>query len=103
VPTPEADDRSCRSQGLAPAPTVGGAPSTSVERFAPAIILTKREAFEVCEAIADSERLLLRSGNVSQAARLAALFELVEGRLAVDGHLTAIAAGAAGHGVVPAR
>jgi len=58
---------------------------SSIGRFASAIVLTKREAFEACEAIADSERVLLRSGNASQAARLAALFELVESRLIVDG------------------
>ena len=58
---------------------------SAIEHFAAAIVLSKREAFEACEAIADSERVLLRSGNASQAARLAALFELVEGRLVIDG------------------
>jgi len=90
-----------RSRTMAPTEALGGAPSTSVERFAPAIVLTKREAFEVCEAVADSERLLLRSGNVSQAARLAALFELVEGRLAVDGHLAGSPVAATGDGGAP--
>ena len=54
-------------------------------RFAAAIVLTKREAFGVCEAIAEAERVLLRSGHAPEAARLAAVFELVEARLVDDG------------------
>ncbi len=56
-----------------------------IERLASAVVLSKLEVFEVCEAIADAERILLRSGNASEAARLAALFELVESRLVLDG------------------
>jgi len=57
---------------------------SSIERFASAVVLTKREAFEACEAIAESERRLLRSGHAAHAARLSALFELIESRLVAD-------------------
>jgi hypothetical protein len=53
-------------------------------RFAAAVVLSKREAFEACEVCADVERALLRSGRAVEAARVAALFELFEGRLIVD-------------------
>ncbi len=46
-----------------------------------AVVLTKREAFEACEACAEAERALLRTGRAEEAGRLAALFELIEGRL----------------------
>ena len=49
--------------------------------FMTAIVLTKREAFSVCEAVADAERVLLRCGRAPEAARLAAVFEMVEDRL----------------------
>ena len=51
-------------------------------RFASVLVLSKREAFELCEACAEAERALLRSGKAAEAARMAALFELAEGRLA---------------------
>jgi hypothetical protein len=50
-------------------------------RFAAAVVLSKREAFEACDACAESERALLRAGRVAEAGRLAALFELIENRL----------------------
>lgn len=49
--------------------------------FSRAVVLTKREAFEACEACADAERALLRTGRAAEAGRLAALFELIEARL----------------------
>jgi len=52
-------------------------------RFAQSIVLTKREAFEVCEVCADVERVLLRVGRAADAARLASLFEMFESRLVV--------------------
>jgi hypothetical protein len=52
--------------------------------FATAIVLTKREAFEACEACAAAERALLRTGRAAEAGRLAALFELLEARLVSD-------------------
>ena len=53
-------------------------------RFRLSIVLTKREAFEVCEVCADVERVLLRAGRVIEAARIAALFELFESRLVIE-------------------
>ena len=53
-------------------------------RFAEAVVLSKREAFETCEACAEAERALLRTGRVVEAARLASVFELIEGRLVSD-------------------
>lgn len=50
-------------------------------RFASVLVFSKREAFELCEACAEAERALLRCGKASEAARMAALFELAEGRL----------------------
>lgn len=50
-------------------------------RFAAAVVLSKREAFETCEACAEAERALLRAGRAPEAARLATVFELIEDRL----------------------
>ena len=52
--------------------------------FSPAVVLTKREAFDACEACAEAERALLRIGRAAEAGRLAALFELIEARLVAD-------------------
>jgi hypothetical protein len=54
-------------------------------RFATAVVLTKREAFGACEACAEAERSLLRLRRPVEAAQVAALFELIEGRLVADG------------------
>jgi hypothetical protein len=51
-------------------------------RFAPSVSLTKAEAFGACQALADADRVLLRSGLISEAAALGDLFELLEQRLA---------------------
>lgn len=53
-------------------------------RFVQTVMLSKREAFETCEACAEAERALLRVGRVIEAARLASVFELIEGRLVCD-------------------
>lgn len=53
-------------------------------RFRLSVVFTKREAFEACEVCADVERALLRAGRVIEAARIAALFELLESRLVVE-------------------
>lgn len=52
--------------------------------FADAVVLTKREVFEALEACADAERALLRCGRPVPAAAMAALFELLEGRVVLD-------------------
>jgi hypothetical protein len=53
-------------------------------RFAPAVVLTKRETFDACQVCAEVERALLRGGHAPEAARVAALFELLESRLVLD-------------------
>lgn len=53
-------------------------------RFAPVVVLSKREVFEVCEACAAAERALMRKRLPVEAAALAAVFELLEGRLVVQ-------------------
>jgi hypothetical protein len=50
--------------------------------FAPSVSLTKAEAFGACQALADADRGLLRSGLISEATALGNLFELLEQRLA---------------------
>jgi hypothetical protein len=64
--------------------TIGERRCRPTIRFAPSIVLTKREAFEACEVCAEVERALLRAGRAVEAARAAALFELFESRLVVD-------------------
>lgn len=54
---------------------------TKVVQFAPSVLLTKQEAFEVCEICAGAERILARAGLVVDTARMAEIFELIEGRL----------------------
>ena len=64
--------------------TLREAGSEPLVRFAQAIVLTKREVFELCEACAQAERALLRSGRPSEAARMASAFEFLESRLVLD-------------------
>lgn len=52
--------------------------------FASVLVLSKADAFDVCEGCAEAERALLRSGRASEAARMAAIFEMIEGRLVLD-------------------
>ncbi len=54
---------------------------TNIVKFARTVLLTKREAFEVCEVCAGAERALARAGLAVDAARMAEIFELIEGRL----------------------
>jgi len=57
-------------------------------RFTTSVVLSKKEAFEACEACAEAERALLRTGRAAEAMRVAALFELLEGRLVSDARAT---------------
>jgi hypothetical protein len=50
-------------------------------RFAARVELLKAEAFEVCGALALGESILRRLRLHGEAAQLAAVFEVVEGRL----------------------
>jgi hypothetical protein len=43
--------------------------------------LTKVEAFDACQVLADADRCLVHAGRRSEAAALADLFELIESRL----------------------
>jgi hypothetical protein len=54
-------------------------------RFALSVRFTKGEAFDACQALADADRILCRSGGHAEAAALADLFELFEQRLVCDG------------------
>jgi len=49
------------------------------------VVLTKDEAFRVCQVLADAGRSLLRSGWPHDADRLACVFDLVEERLVSGG------------------
>ncbi|HUA95080.1 MAG TPA: hypothetical protein VMB82_06085 [Acidimicrobiales bacterium] len=53
-------------------------------RFSAAVVLSKQEAFDACEACAEAERALVRSGREAEARRMAALFELLELRLVAE-------------------
>jgi hypothetical protein len=50
-------------------------------QFSAAVWLTKREAFDACQALADADRFLLRAGAYEVAGALGDLFELFEERL----------------------
>jgi len=51
--------------------------------FARSVQLTKTEVFGACQALADADRALLRTGRTHEAKALGDLFELLEQRLAV--------------------
>jgi hypothetical protein len=51
-------------------------------RFEDSVVLSKGEVFGACQALADADRLLVRSGGKSEASALGDLFELLEARLA---------------------
>ena len=53
-------------------------------RFGAEVVLTKEEAFGVCQALADAGRVLVRSGGSVEADALCSVFVLLEERL-VDG------------------
>jgi hypothetical protein len=62
---------------MTPRATTSGEPL----QFTGWVALTKFEAFEACQTCADAERALLRGGSPVEAARLSALFDLLEDRL----------------------
>jgi hypothetical protein len=51
-------------------------------RFAARIAFLKEEVFDICAALALGESLLIRLGMLPEAAHLAEVFSVVEGRLA---------------------
>ncbi|HVX20219.1 MAG TPA: hypothetical protein VHB02_02615 [Acidimicrobiales bacterium] len=60
----------------------GGAGSPPPARLRPSVCYTKDEVIEVCGALALAEVVLARLGCRVEADRMAAVFDLVEGRLA---------------------
>jgi hypothetical protein len=56
-------------------------PDSTPARFARRVWLTKREVFTACQALADADRELARSGRVAESDALGELFELFEDRL----------------------
>ena len=61
----------------------GGPPPPA--RFAPRVDFLKNEVFEICGALALAESLLERLGLPGEAAYLATVFDVVEGRLVEPG------------------
>jgi hypothetical protein len=65
-------------------PRFGCAPRRApASHFAARIDFLKDEVFEICGALALAEALLNRLGRHDEAAHLATVFEIVEGRLVV--------------------
>jgi hypothetical protein len=62
-------------------PLVDDAP-VAVARLRPSVALTKGEAIDACQALADADHALTEAGRHSQARALGMLFELFEDRLA---------------------
>ena len=58
-----------------------GEPPPSATRFAARVDFLKNEVFEICGALALAESLLTRLGLPGEAAYLATVFDVVEGRL----------------------
>jgi len=56
-------------------------PGTGPVRFEDTVVLSKGEVFGACQALADADRLLVRSGGKSEASALGDLFDLLEARL----------------------
>jgi hypothetical protein len=50
-------------------------------QFSSTVRLTKREAFDACQALANADRFLIRAGRTAEAGALGDLFELFEERL----------------------
>jgi hypothetical protein len=59
----------------------GEPPPTAPARFAARVDFLKDEVFEICGALALAESLLVRLGFPGEAAYLAEVFDVVEGRL----------------------
>src|ERR1700686_1255956 len=49
--------------------------------FSAQVHLTKREAFDACQALADADRVLVAVDGMAEARALGDLFELLEDRL----------------------
>ena len=58
----------------------GGMPERTAP-FSARVHLTKREAFDACQALADADRVLVAVDGIAEARALGDLFELLEDRL----------------------
>jgi hypothetical protein len=74
----EATNMDTGRQGRPEPPEPSGAEPV---RFEDSVVLSKGEVFGACQALADADRLLLKSGARSEASALGDLFELLEARL----------------------
>ncbi len=54
-------------------------------RFTASVRLSKDEVFSACQALADADRCLVRSGRLGEADALGDLFLLLEERLVAEG------------------
>jgi hypothetical protein len=63
------------------APGIPEEPGAGPVRFQDSVVLSKGEVFGACQALADADRVLLRTGGKSEALALGDLFELLEARL----------------------
>ena len=54
-------------------------------RFTASVRLTKDEVFSACQALADADRCLVRTGRLGEADALGDLFLLLEERLVAEG------------------
>lgn len=66
----------------APSPGAPTGSHTPVS-FGTGVLLTKGEVFCACQALADADRALHRSGRLVEATALGDLFELLEQRLSM--------------------
>jgi hypothetical protein len=62
-------------------------PDPEAARFVARVWLSKSEVFAACQALADADRALARSGRGREAQALGDLFELFEDRLSVEPQL----------------
>jgi hypothetical protein len=58
------------------------APPEVVTRLSPSVALTKGEAIDACQTLADADRALTDTGRHTEARAVGTLFELFEDRLA---------------------
>jgi hypothetical protein len=79
---PPGTGHAARGRAVEPRP-IASSPSDGVPaaRFGATVRLTKQEAFDACQALADADRFLVRAGRLAEASALGDLFELFEERL----------------------
>jgi hypothetical protein len=74
--------RAARGRAVETGPiTSGPTAGAPAVRFGATVRLTKQEAFDACQVLADADRFLVRAGRLAEASALGDLFELFEERL----------------------